>query len=86
MGALNCPHPGVVLRECVVQALRLSDSEAAEKLGVSCSSLSRVVSGKASIGPDLAAGLEAAGISTARFWLALQREYDQSRFGSDRSR
>ncbi len=38
--------------------------------------LSRVVNGKAGISPDLALRLEKAGVSTARFWVNLQANYD----------
>lgn len=37
---------------------------------------SRVINAKAGISPDLAIRLETAGISSARFWIALQAEYD----------
>jgi len=38
--------------------------------------LSRVLNGHAGISPDLAIRLEAAGVSTARFWMNLQTNYD----------
>ena len=76
MSRLNHPHPGSTLRDQVIEPLRLSVSEAAQKLGMSRTALSRVLNGKAGISPDLAIRLEMAGISTARFWSALQTEYD----------
>lgn len=74
----NPPHPGEILREEVIAALGLSVTEAADRLAVSQIDLARVLDGKAGIGPDLAAKLEQAGISTARTWLAMQAKYDQS--------
>ena len=71
----NPPHPGEILREDVFGPLDLAVSEAAEKLGVSRVALSRVLNGKAGISPTLALRLEAAGVSTARFWMNLQTNY-----------
>jgi len=76
MSRLNHHHPGSTLRDQVIEPLQLSVSEAAQKLGMSRTALSRVLNGKAGISPDLAIRLEMAGISTARFWSALQTEYD----------
>ena len=76
MDALNHPHPGLILREDVIVPLGLTVSDAAEKLGMSRTAFSRVINGKAGISPDLAIRLETAGISSARFWINLQAEYD----------
>lgn len=70
------PHPGALLREDVLMALGLPVKEAAERLGMSRVALSRVVNGRAGISPDLAIRLERAGVGTARFWMALQANYD----------
>ena len=75
----NPPHPGELLREDVLLPLELEITEAAQRLGVSRSSLSRVVNGHAGISPDLAIRLERAGVSTARFWMTLQTNYELSR-------
>jgi addiction module HigA family antidote len=69
-------HPGELLREEVIAALRLSVTEAAERLGMSRVALSRVLNGRAGVSPDLALRLERAGVSTARAWLAMQSNYD----------
>lgn len=76
MDKLNHQHPGCMLRDQVIEPLGLTVSEAAVKLGMSRTALSRVMNGRAGISPDLAIRLEMAGISTARFWTALQAEYD----------
>jgi addiction module HigA family antidote len=70
------PHPGELLREDVVVELVLMVKDAAERLSVSRVALSRVLNGRAAISPDLAIRLEMAGVSTARFWLGLQSNYD----------
>jgi antitoxin HigA-1 len=70
------PHPGTMLRADVLDPLGLGVTEAAHKLGMSRVALSRVVNGRAGISADLAIRLERAGVSTARFWLQLQSNYD----------
>jgi addiction module HigA family antidote len=72
------PHPGTMLRNDVLVPLGLGVSEAAQKLGMSRVALSRVVNGRAGISPDLAIRLERAGVSTARFWIGLQANYELS--------
>ena len=51
----------------------------ANKLGISRTTLSRVVNGHAGISPDLAIRLERAGVSSARFWMNLQSNYELSK-------
>lgn len=73
---VNPVHPGELLREDVINALELSVTEAAQRLKMSRTALSRVLNGHAAISPDLALRLESAGVSTARSWLAMQMNYD----------
>ena len=70
------PHPGAILKETVIDPLDLSVTDAAERLAMSRAALSRVISGKAGISPELALRLEKAGVSSARFWVNLQANYD----------
>jgi antitoxin HigA-1 len=70
------PHPGTMLRADVLEPLGLGVTEAAQKLGMSRVALSRVLNARAAISPDLAIRLERAGVSTARFWLTLQANYN----------
>lgn len=72
----NPPHPGEILREEVLGPLGLKVTEAANRLCVARTTLSRVVNEHAGISADLAVRLEAAGVSTARFWLNLQTQYE----------
>jgi len=75
----NHPHPGELLREDVLLPLGIEVTEAAQRLGMSRTALSRVINGHAGISPDLAVRLERAGVSTARFWMGLQANYELSR-------
>ncbi|HXY57121.1 MAG TPA: HigA family addiction module antitoxin [Methylocystis sp.] len=72
----NHPHPGEVLREDVLGPLGLEVTEAAHRLGVARTTLSRVLNGHAGISPELALRLEQANVSTARFWMTLQTNYE----------
>jgi addiction module HigA family antidote len=72
------PHPGEILKEDVLAPLGLTVTEAAQRLGMTRPNLSRVLNGKAGISPELAFRLELAGVSTARFWMALQVNYELS--------
>lgn len=78
MSAFNHPQPGTTIRVDIIEFLGLSVDDAAEKLGVSPVALIHVLNGQSAISPVLASCLEQAGFSTARFWLALQAEYDRT--------
>lgn len=71
----NHPHSGELLREDVLVPLGIEVTDAAQRLGVSRTTLSRVINGRAGISPDLALRLEQAGESTARFWMTLQTKH-----------
>jgi addiction module HigA family antidote len=75
---MNHPHPGELLREDVLAPLGLEVTEAASRLRVSRTTLSRVLNGHTGISPDLAVRLERAGVTTARFWMTLQANYELS--------
>ena len=72
----NPVHPGEILREDVIVELDMTVGEVAEALGISRVALSRVLHEHARITPNVALRLEAAGIGTARAWLAMQTAHD----------
>ncbi|MGD9585621.1 MAG: HigA family addiction module antitoxin [Brachymonas sp.] len=76
----NPPHPGLTLRDDVLPELGLSVTQAAEQLGVSRVSLSRVLHGHAAISPEMALRIEAwLGAERggrAGLWLDMQTAYD----------
>jgi addiction module HigA family antidote len=76
----NPPHPGLILREDILPALGLTVTEAAKQLGVTRSTLSRVLNGRAGISPEMALRLEAwLGVEhggRADVWIAQQSAYD----------
>ena len=75
MAMHNPAHPGEMIQE-MLPDLNIKIAEMARRRRFSREMLSRVINGRAPVSPDLAVRLERAGLSTARFWLALQMNYD----------
>jgi len=75
MTMFNPPHPGSIIAESL-EDLALSINRVAHALGVAPSTLSRVMRGDSAVSPEMAVKLEAAGVGTARHWLAMQSGYD----------
>ena len=71
----NLWHPG---RHIAMTCERksLSIPEAAVKFGIECADLTAVIEERASVTPDLALRMEAAGWSAAEVWMQWQCEYD----------
>ena len=69
-------HPGEILRETVLPALGMTVKDVAAHLGVSRVALSELVNAKRSVSLDIARRLGQAFGNGARFWLALQMQYD----------
>lgn len=75
--AIETPvHPGEILREDVLAELGITLSEAASRLGISRTTLSKVLHGKSRVSPYLAMRLEEAGVGTAPAWLAMQAAHE----------
>lgn len=76
----NPPHPGESLRLDVLPALALSVTQAAEQLGVSRVTLSRVLHGQSAISPEMALRIEKwlgkENGGDAQVWLRMQQTYD----------
>ncbi|MBW6509212.1 MAG: HigA family addiction module antidote protein [Desulfuromonadales bacterium] len=75
----NHPHPGEILREDVLLPLNIDVTDAANRLDIARSTLSRIINGRSGISPLLALRLEKSGVSTARFWMTLQSNYELSK-------
>ncbi|MFZ5672348.1 MAG: HigA family addiction module antitoxin [Pseudomonadota bacterium] len=69
-------HPGAILREDVLPALKMSVAEAAEALGVTRQTLHRIVSEKASISPDMAVRIGKFCGNGPELWLGMQQAVD----------
>lgn len=69
-------HPGEMLREEVLPALKLSVSEAARQLGVSRQTLHRIMAGTHSITPEMAVRIGKFCGNGPGLWLRIQQRYD----------
>jgi addiction module HigA family antidote len=74
------PHPGRLLKYYILPELGISQTKAAELLGVNRVSFCNVCNGDAAISPEMAKRLELwlAQSITATTWLKLQNDYDLS--------
>ncbi|MFX1676127.1 HigA family addiction module antitoxin [Paraburkholderia sp. A2WS-5] len=78
-GVVQAPHPGTILRDCVLPGLSLTISQAARELGVSRQSLHRLLGGTSAFTPGTAARLARLSGVPSMYWLHLQCEYDLER-------
>jgi addiction module HigA family antidote len=69
-------HPGALLREDVLPALRLTVKDAAERLGVSRQTLHAILSEKSAITPEMAVRLGKFCGNGPGLWLRLQVAHD----------
>ena len=74
----NPPHLGGGIRYDI-EAMGWTVAECARRLGLSRTTLSRVLNGKQAITPAIALALEQIGWSDADTWLRLQAAYDLAR-------
>lgn len=72
----NPPHPGEILRKLCLEPLGLSVAEAAKALGISRTTLSNILNGRAGISPAMAVRLSIAFDTTAESWMNQQVQYD----------
>ncbi|MBF0408312.1 MAG: HigA family addiction module antidote protein [Candidatus Riflebacteria bacterium] len=69
-------HPGEMLLEEFLKPLKMTQSELAEKLGVSYPRVNELINKKRGITPDTALRLERLFGMNAQFWLNLQLAWD----------
>ncbi|WP_299438703.1 HigA family addiction module antitoxin [uncultured Rhodospira sp.] len=73
----RCPsHPGLVLRDTVLPALRLSVTAAARELGVSRQTLHRILAGEVAVTPAMAVRLGHWCGNGPEVWLRMQQAHD----------
>jgi addiction module HigA family antidote len=76
MAMHNPPHPGEFIRVTYIEPFELSIRSLAESLGVSPSTLTRIINGQSGISPEMALRLSKALGRTPESWLAMQHNYD----------
>ncbi len=69
-------HPGEMLLEEFVKPLHITQTELAQKLGVSYPRLNEIIKGRRSVTPDTALRLSQVLGMPADFWLGLQQDWD----------
>ncbi len=76
MGIYKPLHPGLIVKETLIDATGLTVTEAAAYLGVARPTLSRLLNGHASISPEMALRLSKFLQTSIEMWMNLQSEYD----------
>jgi antitoxin HigA-1 len=69
-------HPGEILRADVLPAIRMTQTEFAQRLGVSRLTVSELLHGKRGLTPDMAARIARLLRSSPEFWLRMQAARD----------
>ena len=69
-------HPGEMLLEEFVKPLNITQTELAQKLGVSYPRLNEIIKRRRSVTPDTALRLSQVLGMQAEFWLGLQQDWD----------
>jgi addiction module HigA family antidote len=72
----NPPHPGEFIRATYIEPFDLSMRSLARSLGVTPSTLTRLVSGRSGLSPEMALRLSKAVGRSPESWLAMQHNYD----------
>jgi len=76
MKMYNPPHPGEIIKGLWLDPMGVSITEAAQAMGVSRKTLSKIVNGKGRVTPEMALRLSVALGSSAESWLGHQAAYD----------
>ena len=70
------PHPGGIVRRQCLEPLGLTETRAAEGLGVTRQSLEELLNGRTGVSAEMAVRLSKAFGSTPETWLGMQMAYD----------
>ena len=79
----NPPHPGRIVRQECIEALGMTVTEAAKRLGVRRQTLNNLVNGKGGVSAEMAVRLSKAFGSSPEVWLGIQMEYDLAQVEKD---
>lgn len=77
MAVIHNPlHPGIIIKDELIDATGMSVTEAAQRLGVSRTALSRLLNGHAGISPEMALRLSKLFNTSIEMWINIQAQYD----------
>jgi addiction module HigA family antidote len=76
MAMHNPPHPGEFIAEVYLEPNGISGRNLASRLGVSPSTLNRILTSRSSVSPEMALRLSKCLGRSAESWLAMQHSYD----------
>jgi len=76
MAMHNPPHPGEFIAEVYLEPNGITGRELASKLGVSASTLNRILTGKSAVSPEMALRLSKCLGRSPESWLAMQHTRD----------
>ena len=76
MAMHNPPHPGEFIASVYLEPNGISGRELASKLGVSPSTLNRILTGRSSVSPEMALRLSKCLGRSPESWLAMQHSHD----------
>lgn len=69
-------HPGLIVKDALIDNTELSVTEAADRLGVTRTTLSRLLNGHSSISPEMGLRLAKFFKTSIESWINLQAQYD----------
>lgn len=76
MAIHNPIHPGLIVKDALIDNTDLTVTEAANRLGVTRTTLSRLLNGKSHISPEMALRLSKLFGNSIEMWINLQAQYD----------
>ncbi|MDQ2995027.1 MAG: HigA family addiction module antitoxin [Pseudomonadota bacterium] len=72
----NPLHPGLIVKDALIDNTGLTVTDAANRLGVTRTTLSRLINGKAGLSPEMALRLSQFFGNNVEMWMNLQAQYD----------
>lgn len=72
----NPPHPGKIVKRCLIDGTGMSVIEAAKILGVARLTLSKIINGRSGISSEMAVRLSMALNTSSEMWANMQAMYD----------
>lgn len=69
-------HPGLIVKDALIDGAQLSVTAAAKKLDITRTTLSRLLNGHAGISPEMALRLSKCLGTSIEMWINIQSQYD----------